>query len=78
MTQVWFVSTKGRLYGGAAAINQALKLVWWARPLTLLYRLPGIRQLEDRVYRWVAQNRYRLPGSTATCAIDSTREDRAE
>ena len=75
MAQVWFVTAGGRLYGGAAAVNEALRLVWWARPLTYLYRLPGIRQLEDKVYRWVAANRYRLPGGTASCAIDRTRED---
>ncbi|HEX6385417.1 MAG TPA: DUF393 domain-containing protein [Anaerolineae bacterium] len=71
MTQVWFVTNDGRLYGGAAAVNEALRLVWWARPLTNLYRLPGVRQLEDKVYRWVADNRYRLPGGTATCSIDT-------
>ena len=72
MTQVWFITADGRLYGGAAAVNEALRLVWWARPLTYLYRLPGIRQFEDKVYRWVADNRHRLPGGTASCSFDST------
>ncbi|MCL4263989.1 MAG: DUF393 domain-containing protein [Anaerolineae bacterium] len=70
MTQVWFVSADGRLSGGAAAVNEALRHVWWARPFTWLYPLPGIKQLEERIYRWVAANRYRLPGSSAQCRLD--------
>jgi predicted DCC family thiol-disulfide oxidoreductase YuxK len=69
LTQAWFVDKNGRLTGGAAAINQALRYCWWLRPFTYLYPLPGIRQLQDWVYRWIAKNRYRLPGSTPQCAI---------
>lgn len=70
MTQVWFVSPDGRLRGGAAAVNGALAYVWWARPLTWLYPLPGIKQLQERVYRWVTVNRHRLPGGSAQCRLD--------
>jgi predicted DCC family thiol-disulfide oxidoreductase YuxK len=69
MAQVWFVDADGRLSGGAAAVNDALRDVWWARPFTWLYPLPGIKQVEDCVYRWVAANRYRLPGGSAQCQI---------
>ena len=69
--QVWFVHADGRLAGGAAAVNDALRFVWWARPFTTLYRLPGLKQLEEGVYRWIADNRYRLPGSTDRCSIDT-------
>ena len=69
LTQVWFVSANGRLSGGAEAINRAMRYCWWLRPFTYLYFLHGIRQLQDWVYRWVARNRYRLPGSTAQCAL---------
>ncbi len=75
MTQVWFVDGNGRLTGGAAAINAALALVWWFKPIAFLYQLPGICQLEDRVYRWVADNRYRLPGSTPQCAIPTEKPE---
>lgn len=70
MTQVWFVNADGRLCGGAAAVNGALRYVWWTRPFTWLYPLPGIKQLQERVYRWVADNRYRLPGGSAQCRVD--------
>ena len=69
MTQVWFVDEYGRLTGGAVAVNEAMKFIWWARPFAWLYPLPGVRQLEDRIYRWVANNRYRMPGSTPSCQL---------
>ncbi len=69
MDRAWFVAANGRLTGGAEAINQALRYCWWLRPFTTLYAVPGIRQLQDWVYRWVAANRYRLPGSTPQCAL---------
>ena len=69
MTQAWFAQPNGRVSGGAAAINEALHYIWWAKPLAYLYHIPGIQQLEDIIYHWVAQNRYRLPGSTATCRL---------
>jgi len=68
MEQVWFVDGDGRLSGGAAAVNAALKKVWWIRPFAYFYRLPGIKQIQDRVYRWVAANRHRLPGGAPECA----------
>ena len=70
MTQVWFVDSAGNLTGGAEAVNETMKLVWWGRPFTLLYQIPAIKRLQDRAYRWVADNRYRLPGGTAECAIE--------
>ncbi len=69
MEQVWFVDGNGRLTGGAAAVNQAMAFIWWARPFTWFYPLPGIQQLEDKLYRWVANNRYRMPGSTPSCQL---------
>ncbi len=71
LTQAWFVAKDGRLTGGAEAVNETLSFVWWVRPFTWLYRLPGLKQIEDRVYQWVADNRYRLPGSTAQCSVNS-------
>lgn len=70
MSKVWFLPTDGRpAQGGAAAVNASLHYIWWARPLALLYKLPGIHQLEDCLYQWVANNRYRMPYSTAQCAM---------
>ncbi|WP_097981058.1 thiol-disulfide oxidoreductase DCC family protein [Streptomyces sp. f150] len=32
-------------------------------------RLPLIRQVANLIYRWVARNRQRMPGGTATCTV---------
>lgn len=69
MAQAWFVDEHGHLSGGAEAVNKAMQYCWWAKPFTFLYPLPGIRQLEEWVYQWIANNRYRLPGSTPSCTL---------
>jgi predicted DCC family thiol-disulfide oxidoreductase YuxK len=73
MTQIWYIdidTNSVTLSGGAEAANDAMRFVWWAKPFTYFYYLPGIRQLQDWIYRWVADNRHRMPGSTAACEIE--------
>ena len=65
--EAWLITPEGETLGGAAAVNGALRYVWWARPFSWLYELPGLRQIEDAVYRWVARNRGRFPGVTPAC-----------
>lgn len=67
--QAWYVDDNDHLTGGAEAVNQACRQIWWLKPLSYFYYLPGFRQLEDRAYRWIAENRHRFPGSTAACAM---------
>jgi predicted DCC family thiol-disulfide oxidoreductase YuxK len=74
MTEVWFARPGHKAVGGAEAANLAMRHVWWARPLTYLYYVPGIKQLEKWLYRWVARNRSRLPGSTDSCAMPQAKE----
>lgn len=67
---VQFVDETGRVFAGAAAANQTLRRlggVW--RAISIAYTIPGLRQLEDALYAWVARNRYRLPGGTPECQI---------
>ncbi len=71
MEKAWFMAEDGALSSGAEAVNKAMRFCWWAKPFTFLYPLPGIRQVEDIVYRWVADNRYHLPGSTPSCKIEA-------
>jgi predicted DCC family thiol-disulfide oxidoreductase YuxK len=66
----WFVDARGRQYRGAAAIAAAFAQMGVPfSTLAFFYRVPGIKQLADFFYAWVAKNRYRLPGSTAACAV---------
>lgn len=41
------------------------------RAASILYVVPGLRQIEDAGYRWVARNRHRLGGKS--CRIDQPR-----
>lgn len=63
----WAVAPDRTPYRGAAAINLTLAVALRLRILVWLYNLPGIHQLEDGVYAWVARNRSRLPGDTPYC-----------
>lgn len=69
MAQVWFLAENGRLTGGATAVNEVMKRVWWLRPFAYLFHIPGLKQLEMYAYRWVANNRYWLPGGSPICAV---------
>jgi predicted DCC family thiol-disulfide oxidoreductase YuxK len=65
-----FVAADGRVYAAQDAVSQLLLHsggIW--RPVGLALRLPGVNALAGVVYRWVARNRYRLPGGTAACAV---------
>ena len=54
-------------YRGAGAINAAISAALGTAWPLRIYRLPGIRQIQDAVYAWVARNRHRFPGVTPYC-----------
>ncbi|MDA4107727.1 thiol-disulfide oxidoreductase DCC family protein [Mycolicibacterium holsaticum] len=62
-----WLDASGAVYTGAEAVNAALSCAL-GTPLPLrVYRLPGVRALQEAVYRWVADHRYRFPGTTPYC-----------
>jgi len=68
----WYIDAEGRKHRGAGAINTALNALGGIyRIASWVYRVPGLKQVEDLIYKWVARNRYLMPGSTAACAIPS-------
>lgn len=67
MDAVRWLDTTGNVYAGAEAANAAVSAALGTRVPLLIYRIPGIRALEDAVYRWVADHRYRFPGTTPYC-----------
>ena len=74
LSKAWYVSADStRVLGGAEAINATIRHVWYLWPISWLYYVPGMRQLQDRIYQWIADNRYKLPGSTAACAIPAAK-----
>jgi predicted DCC family thiol-disulfide oxidoreductase YuxK len=69
----WAITPAGRYLRGAASICAALDAFLPGGPpcLSTLYRLPGLRQLADAAYAWVAANRHRIPGAPA-CGLNRT------
>jgi predicted DCC family thiol-disulfide oxidoreductase YuxK len=67
MDAVRWLDATGDVYAGAEAANAAVSAALGTRVPLLIYRIPGIRSLEDAVYRWVADHRYRFPGTTPYC-----------
>jgi predicted DCC family thiol-disulfide oxidoreductase YuxK len=67
---VQWVQIDGTVHSGHEAISGVLSSA--GRPWKIVGRmvlLPGISWPAAKVYRLVADNRYRLPGSTPACAV---------
>jgi predicted DCC family thiol-disulfide oxidoreductase YuxK len=67
---VQWIGVDGRVRSGHEAIAAALGTAGWPwRIAGRLITLPGISTLAAVTYRWIARNRYRLPGGTPACAV---------
>lgn len=67
LDSVRWLDDSGAVYAGAEAVNAAVSAAVGTRLPLLTYRLAGVRTLEEAVYRWVADHRYRFPGATPYC-----------
>jgi predicted DCC family thiol-disulfide oxidoreductase YuxK len=67
LESVRWLDFSGAVYVGAEASNAALSSAIGTRFPLMLYRIPGVRFLEDAVYRFVVAHRYRFPGTTPYC-----------
>jgi predicted DCC family thiol-disulfide oxidoreductase YuxK len=47
----------GNVYGGAQAIVYLARQIWWAWPLYIAAKLPGVPRILDAGYRWFADHR---------------------
>lgn len=68
--EVLWIAPDGEVFGGPDAVSRWL--TWQAnpwRPIGLMLRWPGVRQLARVVYRQVAAHRHQLPGATAACRL---------
>lgn len=64
------VTAQGRVYSAQDAVARLLLISrppW--RPAGLVLLLPGVNALAGVAYRWIARNRYRLPGASDACAV---------
>jgi len=60
------IDRSGRTWQGAAAVEQLLTALPRGRWVAWLFKIPLVRPLAERFYRWFARNRYRL-GCTDHC-----------
>jgi predicted DCC family thiol-disulfide oxidoreductase YuxK len=67
LESVRWLDSSGAVYSGAEAANAALSTAIGTKVPLLLYRIPGVRFIQDAIYRWVAAHRYRFPGTTPYC-----------
>jgi predicted DCC family thiol-disulfide oxidoreductase YuxK len=58
----------GRTWQGADAVERILRVLPKGRLVTWAYRIPLVRVLADRIYRWFARNRYRF-GCSEHCDV---------
>ena len=54
------VAADGTTWQGSAAVEQLLHLLPRGRLVAWVFKVPYVRVLADRFYRWFARNRYRL------------------
>lgn len=67
---VQFVSADRQVYSGSRAVMRMLREAPPPWPLIgAMGDAPGVAWVADQVYRWIAINRHRLPGSTPACAM---------
>lgn len=63
------ITTDGTVYSNAeAAVRSLLRRPWFAA--AWLYYLPGLRQIIDATYRWVAVHRFGISGRSSECKDD--------
>lgn len=66
LVEMKFLDSKGAIYGGADALAQIARAIWWAWPQFVLAQLPGIKALLRKTYLRMAANR---PCDDRSCAI---------
>jgi predicted DCC family thiol-disulfide oxidoreductase YuxK len=63
------ITGSGELISGADVYLYVFKRIWWAWPLGVLFRLPGLNSVFHLAYRWFADHRYRI---SKTCGLSPT------
>jgi predicted DCC family thiol-disulfide oxidoreductase YuxK len=57
LVEMKLLAANGQIYGGADALVQIARRIWWAWPLFALRQMPGTVIMFHRIYRCIAANR---------------------
>jgi predicted DCC family thiol-disulfide oxidoreductase YuxK len=57
---IQLVGPRGETWQGAMAIEELLGILPRGRLIAWIFKVPFVRAIADRIYRWFARNRYRL------------------
>jgi predicted DCC family thiol-disulfide oxidoreductase YuxK len=69
-SEMLLLTPDGARYGGADALLEVARSIWWSRPLYWFSHLPGVRPALRKLYGWVARHRQCLGG---TCRAKGAR-----
>jgi predicted DCC family thiol-disulfide oxidoreductase YuxK len=67
MKRLHVVRQDGRVFAGAEAVARLVAGVRFIGWLAFVYYVPGLRQLADLAYSYIAKHRYKLFGKTERC-----------
>ena len=60
LNEMKLLTADGNVFGGAEAVVQIARAIWWGWPLFALAQIPGVKHLLATIYRHVAANRHCL------------------
>jgi predicted DCC family thiol-disulfide oxidoreductase YuxK len=60
LDDIRILKVDGGLESGANAYLFVGRQIWWAKPIAILFGLPGLNWVLRRGYRWFNRNRYRV------------------
>jgi len=63
------VTPDGRVHAGGLAMTAMLPYLPGGSVLRVLFRVPGIQAITNRVYRWVAEHRHDLGSDGPSCGL---------
>ena len=57
LTELRFLLSDGKQFGGVAALVAVAREICWARPFVWFAALPGMTRVLDAAYKWIAERR---------------------
>lgn len=75
-SQMHFLSSDGRRFGGADALLELGRFLWWARPLAWMGRVPAITLGLRYLYRKLAERRHCFGGSCSRAGRERSKRTR--